>query len=741
MKSSLVRTPRRAVPALLALTWLAAGVAGPQGASAQDGADAASEDLRALFPQRARIDTGGTYGLVRAPLPAEVLSSVRADLADMRVFIDDGSVEFVIEADAPQRASETRALVPVDVRERTAGDPTRPTVVETWDVVLPTDVPGAAPDSGSEASGLEWRLRFGLTPSELVRELTVHRVDAQGAETEVLSTTLFRMAVPLREKVEVTIPTAPGVRLRLRLSGTAPALRPTLTLVSESVLRASRELRVPLEVVTTERLGGNETVLTLRRPRGVVPESLVFETTSGAFHREVIVEDAGVGGSARQAGRAVIYRIPDWDEHALEVPLTRTSGDLLRVRIMDQDAPPLEGVSVIARVRQPALVFDAYGSPELFFGGARATRPAYGLGDALRYRLTPDAPVAEASVMDVQSNPRFHAGPVLAFAMRPGASVNVAEFSHALPLRVTETPEGLTRVRPTIAALAAGRQGLGDFRVVDAEGRQWPFLRGDEYREVSVEGAVSVRLVPETRTSVHSITVPAGGLTVDHVLLDVEDSLVDREYQVWVREIPDGEPYAAAAGTLTRVPGVRGPLRVPVGCLAAAIELHVRNGDERPLTLRRATVVTLAPDLFLAAPAGDYRLLVGSDTVDDPRYDIESARDLVLSVRAEEAVLGELADNPEYAPPSPSRDAMTEAALLAVLAVAVLLLALLTFRLVRSEPLEGLAAGPGGSTAQGAVASEDTTESTEGPSDPGAGSEPSDPGEGASPDERDKLPG
>jgi hypothetical protein len=84
--------------------------------------------------------------------------------------------------------------------------------------------------------------------------------------------------------------------------------------------------------------------------------------------------------------------------------------------------------------------------------------------------------------------------------------------------------------------------------------------------------------------------------------------------------------------------------------------------------------VTLARDLFLAAPAGDYRLLVGSDTVDDPRYDIESARDLVLSVRAEDAVLGELAANPEYAPPSPSRDAMTEAALLAVLAVAVLLL-------------------------------------------------------------------
>ena len=175
---------------------------------------------------------------------------------------------------------------------------------------------------------------------------------------------------------------------------------------------------------------------------------------------------------------------------------------------------------------------------------------------------------------------------------------------------------------------------------------------------------------------------------------------------------------------------------------AQSIELHVQNGDERPLTIRRATLVTLARDLFLAAPAGEYRLLVGSDTVDDPRYDIESARDLVLSVRAEDAELGELVANPAYAPPSPSRDAMTEAALLAVLAVAVLLLGLLTFRLVRSEPLEGLATPgePHSTTSQGPVATEDATESAPGPSDPGAGGEPSNPGEGASPDERDKLP-
>ena len=212
---------------------------------------------------------------------------MRADLADLRVFVGGSPAEFMIESDAPQRATETRALVPVDVRERSGGDAARPTVVETWDVLLPSDL---------ASTGVEWRLRFGLTSSELVRELTVHRVDAQGAESPVVSTTLFRMASPLREKVEVVVPPAPGARLRLRLSGAAPALRPTLTLVSASVGSATRELRIPLEVVNTERSGGSETIFTVRRPRGVVPESLVFETSSGAFQRDVLVEDAGTGG-------------------------------------------------------------------------------------------------------------------------------------------------------------------------------------------------------------------------------------------------------------------------------------------------------------------------------------------------------------------------------------------------------------------------------------------------------------
>ncbi|MCA9534773.1 MAG: hypothetical protein KC593_13870 [Myxococcales bacterium] len=741
MKSSRTAAPRRTARAprgarlplhrraLHRLAPLLLGLALVPLARAQDGA---SEDVRALFPRVARIDTAGAYGLVRAPLPAEVLESVRADLADVRVFVYDQSVEFVIESDPPRQPGEARLLTPLDVRERMTGERQAPRVEETWDVELPSDWPDARTQPEQAAV---WRLEFRFGPSELVRELTVHRVEASGAETEVLSTTLFRMLGPLREKVAVDVPAVPGARLRLRLTGPAPAERPAMTLRRDSRSAGPRELSVPLEVVSSERSAdGQETILTVRRPRGIVPDALVFETSSGAFHREVIVEDAGVGARSAEVGRGVIFAIPSWDEASLELSLGRTSGDLLRVRVVDQDAPPLAELRVGARVRQPALVFEAQGrEAQLYYGGARATRPAYGLGE-LRGRLTPSAAVADARVEESRANPSFHAGPVLEFAMRAGAPVELAGFSHVLPLRAGETTEGLIRVRLPFAALALARDDLGDVRIVDADRRQWPYLWGDDWTEESIQAAVRVGPLPEGRGSSVSVELPPGGVQVEHVQLDVTEALVSRPYEVWGAYDAEGELTELSSGTLTRGPGIRGPLRVDVGRSLYRLELRVRDGDERALSVRGATVVTRARDLLFAAPPGEYRLLLGNAQLGPPAYDVESARDLVLSLRAADATLGELAANPEFAPPSPSRDALTETALLVVLALAVLLLGGLTFRLVRSEAgSESESASASASESASASASASASESeSESESESGAG--------GAPHEGRDKLP-
>ncbi|MCA9578185.1 MAG: hypothetical protein KC668_22280 [Myxococcales bacterium] len=644
-------------------------------------AQASEDDLRALFPKVADIDTQGADGLVRAPLPAEVLAAVRADLADVRVFVAGRSVEFVIEADPPRTPSTTWPLAPLDVREQVMGDRAQPQVVETWDVQLPGDAPVTTDDEP-----LAWRLAFGMAPGELVRELSIHRVDEAGAESPLADTTLFRMQGPLREKLSVRVEPLPGARLRLRLRGPAPAQRPTVTLHTESSPTNPRELSVPLEVLASERSADQqETVLTVQRPRGVVPDALVFATSSGAFHREVVVEDTGVGARGAEIGRAVVYNIPSWHEALLSLPISAATGDQLRVRVLDGDAPPLSELRVTARVRQPALVFETYGSQaQLYFGGARATRPAYGLRE-LQGRFTPGAAVSEARVRPATDNTRFHAGPVLAFAMRPGAPVDTAGFSHTRAVHVPETPEGLVRVPLDVETLAQARTGADDVRVVDREGRQWPYLWGDEPEPRAMEVTLTATPRPAERATTFRLELP-GVVRVEEVLLDVEAALVSRRVEVWGSDSLEGEPYLLETSTIERGPSTRDPqLRVSVGATVRALELRVRDGDEQPLSVQRASVVVQVRDLFMAAPAGDYQLLVGNALIDSPSYDLESARELVLSLRAASAELGPLEANPGYAPPSPSRDAVTETALLVVLVVVVLLLGALTFRLVRSD--------------------------------------------------------
>jgi hypothetical protein len=301
--------------------------------------------------------------------------------------------------------------------------------------------------------------------------------------------------------------------------------------------------------------------------------------------------------------------------------------------------------------------------------------------------------------------------------MRPGAPVELAGFSHVRSLHVGPSPEGLVRVQPDLPLLALSREHGADLRVVDGEGRQWPYLWGDEWLDRTVEATVTAGTAPAEHTSVFRIQLPAGRVDVDHLLLDIPETLVNRPYQVWGSNHPDDELRSMARGTLARLPGARGErLRVDVGHEAAVLELRVQDGDEQPLTVRGATVVTKARDLFMAAPAGEYRLLVGNERIEAPTYDVESARDLLLSLSAVDATLGPLGDNPSYAPPSPSRDALTETALLVVLGLAVLLLGVLTFRLVRDEP-EAEPAGEA-STESGAATSTEPGAATS--TEPGA---------------------
>jgi len=118
------------------------------------------------------------------------------------------------------------------------------------------------------------------------------------------------------------------------------------------------------------------------------------------------------------------------------------------------------------------------------------------------------------------------------------------------------------------------------------------------------------------------------------------------------------------------------------------LELIVEDGDDAPLELTRAEASIPVADLFMAAPAGAYTLLLGFPDAEAPRYELERVRPTVLA-----AAPGRIASHPLEESPAFSASArlgsstgMQQILLWLAIGIAVLVLVVLTLRLARQEP-------------------------------------------------------
>jgi hypothetical protein len=317
--------------------------------------------------------------------------------------------------------------------------------------------------------------------------------------------------------------------------------------------------------------------------------------------------------------------------------------------------------------------------------GGRAADLAAGLYDPARLaeaRLGPEAP-----------NPRFDPAPALAFAHRPGAPLDHRRFRHRRALAARPSPDGLVRLALTPEDLAAARPDLADLRLADAQGRQWAFLLEDEAAEARVELAMAPERAPGAGATRLRLAPPAAPARVAEVALDFAEPFFDRAFTLEGVE-EGGEPRPLAHGRLVRRAGDPRPLVLdwPPRRLDALV-LTIEDGDDAPLTLRRAEATLPLPELYFAAPAGDYALLLGDPEAAAPRYELARARDVVLAVAAGEADAGPLEANPDFrrAARLASDRGLRTVLVWAAIGLAAVVLAVLTLRLARRE-----GEGPGG---------------------------------------------
>ena len=631
-------------------------------------------DASRLFSHQASV-TQQSAQSYRLPLGPDVLAICRADLSDVRLYDASGTeVPWLLDsatrvAMGAEQLAESSAPILATPTHTIEHSPTIP-----FDYHEVYEIPGP----GEPPSRSAWTLVVGTRRDRFVADVRVTAWDVELAHGNV-----YRFLDPVRELARLPLDHPVADRVRVELHGHEGYLEPSFTWVATRRARVGEELVVPLEIVSQTHDAG-QTVLTLARPVGVLPEALRFTTTTPAFLRAVHVDGGGRTSDDR------VWRVPgDLGVASLDVRAPATRDGAIVVRIDDQDSPPLAGLAVAAVLSRPVLVYFTPASM-LRFGGGRVRAPHYDLSAlqgswAVDQLLDGSDTPSDATLGPIEASPGWTGEPALAFLHRAGVVVPEGTYTSVAPLEVAHAGEGASRFVLDAAVLAAARTDLADLRVVDANGAQWPYLvRDTDPLRLAVTLGAPVRETVETR---YEVPLPAARLAVGELDVDPDAPIVARSVRVLGID-PRGDEIQIGAGQLARyATGDPGALSVPLsyGDRVSAMWLAVTDGSETPLAFRTSTLVVPTPEIVLVAPPGSYRVLVGDETAQAPTYEIESIRGLLDAIPLDDATLGPVAANPAHHEPTFwDRNDTSTLALWALLVVAILVLGALTWRASRS---------------------------------------------------------
>ncbi len=553
-------------------------------------------DLSKIFPLEATISAENA-GLNRVDLPIEVLSECRADLSDLRIFDLQGQeLPFFIESfDSDETLVEVlqshQAKI-LDVKRhesRSSSGPSR--YVERYELEYPV-LP-------IQASAWELVLRSG--EREFVNLISITGRHADGSLEKILEdASTFRSISPLAERLRFVITNAGYSSIIVELEGeNRRYLRPDLTFEARRFISKLSQRLVDLEVVSIEDIAGSTTFL-VKRPRGLVPDSLRLTTMTSAFKRKVVVWDDGPGRVSASLGAATLFRIDAIAPiEAIEMALMPPRGDHLRIVVENRDSPPLAKVKIDALVTRPFLFFsmaEGESSVTLRFGGARARRPDYDL-EALKplHRSVISGETAEkalsfwdptrahhATISKVSKNVAFDPQPALSFVMHPGAELDPGPFSHRRIIEVHPSREGLSRLQIGPEDLAIARPDLGDLRIIDQEQRQWAYLleRSTGVQRISLNLKRHNIKRGESR---YEIELPYAPLEIRQIDFSPEAPFYDRAFRL-EGKTESGERLQLASGRLKRHQGDPRPASFSCNSMRVlSLELIIEDGDDAPL--------------------------------------------------------------------------------------------------------------------------------------------------------------
>ena len=667
-------------------------------------ADEPHLQLPQLFSQRAPLGVTEP-GLQSVALPVALIEACRPGLSDLRLWSDGREVPYLVDSTGPE---DWKLLEKVDVK------PSHIRVDRSNLSCAPTPPAGDAPTHCVELeikNTPRWEggeLVFELDDARFIERIDLSLETPEHTPLHVKDRTVYRLPNGPGEQLRVPLPKeAHQGRIVVLLQGQGPQPTPRLRLERGQTIRGSDNLEAPLAV--THRWRDRQgTHLLIDRPSGILPTAIRVVTHTAVFDRVVRIYD-GNGSDQRRLvgeGRALRVSLPvgganvtvDQVDISLGVPRSRK----LELVVDDGDSPALAELTVRGILRKPILIFDqqTIGNVDVLFGGGRVEAPRYDLqsllpstesGDGVRAeiaaRLRERQGLQHPTLGAIGKNPDFDPTPALASVAHPGAVVDPSHYAHVRNLEVVASTDGLSRYVLTPADLAAARVDLGDLRVVDDKGRQWPYVIDREVDPAIAEIGVR-RGSSKDGSTRYDLDLPASPLPLSEISFDVQEGFFDRQLVVITKDLA-GRETPLPAERFARAFGNKEPIAVALNELhVAGLSIAITDGGDAPLTLSSARGRVPTAALYLAALPGRYRLMSGDPEEEPVSYELSSIRGYLAQLDAAEIVAAPLVDNPAFSSTSRLRSGGARERVLVwvVLGLAVLILGGLTLRMARSEP-------------------------------------------------------
>jgi Protein of unknown function (DUF3999)/F5/8 type C domain len=685
---SQVRTPAARVTRSFCLAALIAVTTAAQ--SPQDETRAAWRYRRALSSV-----TPSDAPLVALPLPPELLARAQPDLRDLRLVAADGSdVPYVVDRQAPREAWQRWSGRLADVQQEYKRK-------SVWTV-----------DLGEPRS-------FGLIEIEVDGQDFAKRVRVEasddGATWRVLlaNTGLFERAWSGKRVRHTTIALPGPERARhLRLSADDSRSLPiVIASVGVAATWAGPEARWQ-RPARLRRINAPQGFSRYSLEAESLPpfESLELIAADVAFSRQVRLREMprpNDRGPERVLGEATLYRvplpeIPELNGESRELAVQAAQGGDLVLEIQDGDSPPLREPRVMLSGPSVRLVFPRpTGLAALYYDNDRTRPPLYDLA-GLQWRLQVAAGFASATLGPEAENPRFARPAPLQGTPLTGAGIDVARWRFARSF-VVSGAEDLYSFTLAPADLGRMQRDLSDLRLVDQDEHQLPYI----LEHAAAEERVALGLGPDAGPAARgaaaqasryllSVPAPAGArdfvLPLESVRLDVEQPFFARAARV-LGDAGHGRRREREAllltTTLKRSPGQTTPVELPLdGTPRRLLRLEIDEGDDRPLVLTAAWGVLRVPRVTFKVKPGTYRLLLGNDEAQAPRYDLTVLTREILALSAAPIELEPLSDNRAYRRRAADyfRNAPPTVLLWGALLAAVLGLVFMTARLLRQPP-------------------------------------------------------